>query len=44
MITGTCDDSAEVQWAELNIQLTIGYWNNGTKHVDNHDLTEKDYS
>lgn len=44
VITGTSDDSAEVQWVELNTQLTIEYWNNGTKHVDNHNLTEKDYS
>jgi hypothetical protein len=43
-ITGTSDDSAEVQWVELNTQLSIEYWVNGTKHVDNHNLTEKDYS
>ncbi|NEA34979.1 hypothetical protein [Streptomyces sp. SID13031] len=43
-VTGTSDDSAEVQWVELTTQLTMEYWVNGTKYVQNHSMTEKDYS
>jgi hypothetical protein len=43
-ITGTSDDSAEVQWVELTTRLNVEYWVNGTKYVQNHYLTEKDYS
>jgi len=43
-VTGTSDNSAEIQWVELTTQLNIEYSANGTKHVANHSLVEKDYS
>jgi hypothetical protein len=43
-VTGTSDDSAEIQWVELTTRLNIEYWVHGTKYVQNHSLVEKDYS
>lgn len=44
-ITLTADDeSGKVNWVQLTTKLDIEYNSNGTKHVDNFNLVENDYS
>lgn len=44
-ITVTADDeSGKVDWVQLTTNLTIEYWVNGTKYVENPHLVENDYS
>ena len=44
-ITITADnESGKVDWVQLTTRLDMEYWVNGTKHVDNFNVVENDYS
>jgi hypothetical protein len=44
-VVATADnDSGEVQWVKLTTRIRAVYWVNGTKHVDNFSVGERDYS
>lgn len=43
-VTGTSDDSAEIQWVQLTTRLDVTYYSNGTKYGQAWTLDEKDYS
>jgi hypothetical protein len=44
-VTVTADnESGEVQWVKLTTRIKAVYWINGTRHVDNYSVGERDYS